>query len=43
MERIQKWGAYYLEEVIRLRQHFHQFPELSGDEFKTADKICEVL
>lgn len=43
MERIQKWGAYYLEEVIRLRQHFHQFPELSGAEFKTADKICEVL
>jgi len=43
MERIQKWGAYYLEEVIRLRRHFHQFPELSGDEVKTADKICEVL
>ena len=43
MERIQKWGSYYLEEVIRLRQHFHQFPELSGAEVKTADKICEVL
>ena len=30
-------------EVIELRRHFHQFPELSNREFKTAERIAEEL
>ena len=29
--------------VIEWRRHFHQFPELSNREFKTAQKIAELL
>ena len=31
------------DEVIEWRRHFHQYPELSNREFKTASKIEEVL
>lgn len=31
------------QEVIQLRHHFHQYPELSNREFKTAAKIAEYL
>ena len=31
------------KKVIELRRHFHQNPELSNREFKTSDKIAEVL
>ncbi len=30
-------------EVIKYRHHFHQYPELSNREFKTSDKIVELL
>ncbi len=30
-------------EVIQLRRHFHQYPELSNREFNTAKKIAEEL
>lgn len=30
-------------QVIEWRRHFHQFPELSNREFKTAEKIAEHL
>ncbi|MFQ3198317.1 MAG: metal-dependent amidase/aminoacylase/carboxypeptidase family protein, partial [Paraglaciecola sp.] len=29
--------------VIQWRHHFHQFPELSNREFKTADYIAKYL
>jgi hypothetical protein len=29
--------------VIEWRRHFHQFPELSNREFKTAEKVAEHL
>ena len=29
--------------MIELRRHFHQFPELSNREFKTAERIAEEL
>ncbi|MGB2863839.1 MAG: amidohydrolase [Sedimentisphaerales bacterium] len=29
--------------VIKWRRHFHQFPELSNREFKTAEKVAEHL
>lgn len=31
------------EEIVDLRRYFHQNPELSEFEFKTAQKICETL
>lgn len=30
-------------QVIEWRRHFHQYPELSNREFKTADKIASIL
>ena len=30
-------------EIIELRQHIHENPELSGEEFETAEFICEYL
>jgi len=31
------------EQVVEWRRHFHQYPELSNREFKTAEKIAEEL
>lgn len=31
------------DDLIKLRRHFHQFPELSNREFKTADRIAKEL
>ena len=31
------------EQVVEWRRHFHQYPELSNREFKTAEKIAEIL
>jgi amidohydrolase len=31
------------DEVIELRRHFHQHPEVSGEEFETSKKIQEML
>ena len=30
-------------DIIELRRYFHQYPELSNEEYKTADKIEEEL
>lgn len=30
-------------EVVELRRHFHQYPELSNREFKTAERIAQEL
>nr|WP_294530544.1 M20 family metallopeptidase [uncultured Blautia sp.] len=35
--------SQYEEEVIRLRRHFHQYPELALQEFKTSALIQEYL
>src|SRR5690606_40138034 len=36
--------AYEVEpKVIEWRRHFHQYPELSNREFKTAEKVAEHL
>lgn len=32
-----------LTEIIRLRHEFHRHPELSNQEFKTTEKIAEIL
>lgn len=31
------------DQVVEWRRHFHEFPELSNREFKTAEKIAEIL
>lgn len=43
MEKVKKLAKHYHATVVSLRRHFHQFPELSGQEYQTAEKICEVL
>jgi amidohydrolase len=40
---IEKDIASIESKVIEWRRHFHQHPELSNQEFKTADKIAEHL
>ncbi len=41
--QIRTLAAEYLEEVIAIRRHLHQHPELSKEEFATADFICGKL
>lgn len=36
-------AASLTDEVVALRRHFHEFPELSNEEFKTAERIAEEL
>jgi len=40
---IQKAADDIENQVISYRKHFHEFPELSNREFKTSDKIVEIL
>lgn len=40
---VARWFQEHQEEVYGWRRHFHQFPELSHEEFATTDFICEVL
>ena len=42
-EKVAKKADRIEQEVIELRRHFHQYPELSNREFKTAKKIEEEL
>ncbi|MFP4489084.1 MAG: hypothetical protein ACLFN1_07250, partial [Bacteroidales bacterium] len=31
------------DETVRLRRHFHMYPELSFSEYDTSDYICSYL
>ena len=42
-ERLLQAGDEIEPEVIALRRHFHQYPELSNREFETAKRIAEEL
>jgi amidohydrolase len=42
-EKIKKLAGEYLQEMIGIRRHIHQYPELSGQEFKTSDFIASKL
>ncbi|MFQ6112463.1 MAG: M20 family metallopeptidase [bacterium] len=42
-EKIWSQLNHFDKELIELRRHFHQFPELSWKEFKTADYIANRL
>ena len=42
-DQIKSLSSEYFEEVRAIRRHFHQHPELSCEEFKTAEFICRKL
>jgi amidohydrolase len=42
-DQVQRLSSEYFEEVRAIRRHFHQHPELSCKEFKTAEFICKKL
>lgn len=42
-EQIQQLSEKYFEEVVKIRQHLHRYPELSFEEYKTSEFICSVL
>lgn len=42
-ERIEQLAGQQEQQVIDLRHHFHQHPELSNREFKTAERIAQEL
>jgi amidohydrolase len=42
-QQIGSLAATYFEEVVSIRRHFHQNPELSCQEFQTAEFICKKL
>lgn len=41
--RIQQAASHSLPEIISIRRHLHAHPELSFEEFKTAEYICSKL
>lgn len=43
LERIKELARQYNGEVIAIRRHIHQHPELSFKEFKTSEFVCSVL
>lgn len=42
-DKIKALALKYYDEIRALREHLHQYPELSFEEVKTAEKICELL
>ncbi|MEI7473542.1 MAG: amidohydrolase [bacterium] len=43
IEDIKKFTAEIEQEIINIRRHLHQNPELSGEEHKTAEYISNIL
>lgn len=43
MNRIKPLALRYYAKLIEYRRHFHQHPELSGQEKETASYICKIL
>lgn len=43
MDRIKQKAVEYYDEIVQIRRHLHQYPELSKQEFRTADYLCEQL
>ncbi len=42
-DKIKRIAASYLDELIKIRRHLHAHPELSTQEFKTAEFIATTL
>ena len=43
MEAIKQAVAEVFEEIVAIRRHLHENPELGFCEFKTADLVCQHL
>ena len=42
-DKIRKLSVDYLQEIIDVRRHLHAYPELSNQEYKTSEYICNIL
>ena len=42
-QRTRELGEHYADDIIALRRHFHQHPELSAQEHETSAYICGHL
>ena len=42
-QQIKELAGSFFEEIVAIRRHFHQNPELSCEEFQTAEFICRKL
>ncbi len=42
-QQIEAFSQAFFEEVVAIRRHFHMNPELSCEEFQTAEFICNKL
>lgn len=43
IDQIKLLSQQYFDEVVAFRQHLHQHPELSFEEFKTSEYVCSIL
>ena len=43
IEIVKQKATEYLPEIIKIRRHFHKYPELSFDEKNTSEYISEIL
>lgn len=43
LNKIKSLAEDYFDDVLRIRKHLHQYPELSFEEFETSKFICKEL
>ncbi len=43
IDHIKQLAHHYFTEVVSVRRHLHQYPELSFEEYKTSEYVCSVL
>lgn len=43
LNKIKKLSSQYHSEIIDIRRHLHQYPELSNDEYKTSEFVVSKL